>query len=122
MCQLFIQAEQDLWTSKTRSLRIDGVVTSIRLECFFWETLEEIAERDSLTVNQMITRLYRESLEAQHDISNFTSFLRVCCGRYLSLIADGAISRDRNSPLSEVDVECILAEERHREVLRTTIY
>ena len=42
MCQLFINADTNLWASHTRSLRIDGVVTSIRLENFFWKILEEI--------------------------------------------------------------------------------
>ncbi|WP_421958287.1 ribbon-helix-helix domain-containing protein [Pseudoalteromonas phenolica] len=35
MCQLFIGANQDCWKNITRSLRIDGVTTSIRLEHFF---------------------------------------------------------------------------------------
>ena len=84
MCQLFINADSRLWMSRTKSLRIDGVVTSIRLEEFFWDILEEVAFRDQMTSNQMITKLYLESLDADHDIGNFTSFLRVCCSRYLS--------------------------------------
>lgn len=63
MCQLFINADSRLWTCRTKSLRIDGVVTSIRLEEFFWDILEEVAFRDQMTVNQMITKLYLESLE-----------------------------------------------------------
>jgi predicted DNA-binding ribbon-helix-helix protein len=42
MCQLFINADSRLWTYRTKSLRIDGVVSSIRLEEFFWDILEEI--------------------------------------------------------------------------------
>lgn len=34
MCELFINANSDLWSSKTKSLRIQGMVTSIRLEVF----------------------------------------------------------------------------------------
>ena len=45
MCQLFIGADSQLWNSHTKSLRIDGVVSSVRLELFFWNTLEEIAFR-----------------------------------------------------------------------------
>ncbi|EKF9452389.1 ribbon-helix-helix domain-containing protein, partial [Vibrio cholerae] len=41
-----------LWTSVTRSLRIDGVATSIRLENFFWNVLEEISFREEMTVNK----------------------------------------------------------------------
>lgn len=111
MCKLFIQADSSLWQSKTRSLRIDGVVTSIRLETFFWQTLEEIAARDSLSVNQMITKLYLESLDADHDTGNFTSFLRVCCARYLSLIADGGLMRNDTTPLEGINADALLEQE-----------
>ena len=36
MCELLIKADAKLWESTTRSLRIDGMVTSVRLENFFW--------------------------------------------------------------------------------------
>lgn len=118
MCQLFINAESHLWSSRTKSLRIEGVVTSIRLEEFFWETLEEMALRDDMTVNQMISKLYLESIDADHDVGNFTSFLRVCCSRYLSLIADGNLVRDANVPLSSVAVDEILEQEKMTRVIR----
>ncbi|MCF1708969.1 ribbon-helix-helix domain-containing protein [Tabrizicola sp. J26] len=117
MCQLFIGADPDHWSQRTKSLRIDGVATSIRLEAFFWATLEDIGARDELTVNQLITRLYREALEADHDMGNFTSFLRVCCARYLSLMAAGEISSDPSRRLREVDAVSILARERQRDRL-----
>lgn len=118
MCTLFIKANSLLWQSKTKSLRIDGVVTSIRLEQFFWDILNELAFRDHLSVNQLITKLYLESLDADHDIGNFTSFLRVCCSRYLSLIADGKLKRDDHVPLNELDANPILDEEKQRNSLR----
>ncbi len=67
------------------------MVTSVRLENYFWATLEEIAQRDGMNVPQMITRLYHESIDAGHDLGNFTSFLRVCCMRYLALQLSGEI-------------------------------
>ena len=73
MCQLFTNSDPAVWKSKSRSIRVDGVVTSVRLETFFWETLEEIGFRDSMSVGQLITKLYREAREAEHDLSNFTS-------------------------------------------------
>ena len=98
MCQLFINADTNLWASHTRSLRIDGVVTSIRLENLFWKILEEIGFRDDMTSTQLISKLYLEAIDASHDMGNFTSFLRVCCSRYLAMIADGDFSRD-STPL-----------------------
>ncbi|MCQ8878739.1 ribbon-helix-helix domain-containing protein [Pseudoalteromonas shioyasakiensis] len=118
MCQLFINADSQLWTCRTKSLRIDGVVTSIRLEEFFWHILAEVAFRDQMSVNQMITRLYLESLDADHDIGNFTSFLRVCCSRYLSLVADGDLTRDAHLPLNEVNAKTVLEQEQLRTALR----
>ena len=55
MCKLFIGASPDLWESTTRSLRIDGMVTSVRLEAYFWRVLEEVAARDSLTLPEMLS-------------------------------------------------------------------
>ncbi|WP_258307726.1 ribbon-helix-helix domain-containing protein, partial [Vibrio vulnificus] len=113
MCKLFVRGNQALWSSVTRSLRIDGVVTSIRLENFFWNTLEEISHREQMTVNKMITKLYFESLDADLDMGNFTSFLRVCCSRYLSLIADGELIRDDIFLLENVDENHILIKEEN---------
>ncbi len=115
MCKLFIGASATLWMSRTHSLRIDGVATSIRMEEFFWSVLARIANRDRLTINQLITRLYHESLDADHDIGNFTSFLRVCSGRYLDLMAREEIVTDETCSLAEADADGILS----REVSRT---
>ena len=111
MCGLFINADPSLWTSTTRSMRIDGVVTSIRMETFFWNVLQEIASRDELSVSQLISKLYLESLDADHDVGNFTSFLRVCCGRYLSMITDGYLKRDTLEPLSDIDADSVIKQE-----------
>lgn len=120
MCQLFINADVKNWENKTRSLRIDGVITSIRLEQFFWNVLEEIAACDEMTVNQLITRLYHESLDADHDIGNFTSFLRVCCGRFLSLAADGELKRNEKLSLGSLNVEEIFQREKSAQLHRKT--
>lgn len=114
MCQLFIGVESDLWQSRTKSLRIDGVVTSVRMENFFWATLDEIAFRDTMSVSQLITKLYHESIDAEHDLGNFTSFLRVCCARYLSLLAAGDLSPALDESLGNVNAGAILAREKSR--------
>ena len=85
MCRLFIDADPALWTSHIRSFRKHGMVTSVRLEKMFWRTLEIIGQRDDLTVPQLLHRLYNESLDAGHGLENFTSFLRVCCLRFIDL-------------------------------------
>ncbi|MEM5581911.1 MULTISPECIES: ribbon-helix-helix domain-containing protein [unclassified Roseibium] len=114
MCKLFIDADPNLWESSTRSLRIDGMVTSVRLEAFFWKVLEEIGARDGMNVAQLITRLHHESIDAGHDLGNFTSFLRVCCGRYLALQLSGDVPTDTRLPISGLDADGILEAETGR--------
>lgn len=118
MCELFIDSDVDKWKSQTKSLRIDGVATSIRMENFFWAVLSEIAVRDLMTTNQLITKLYLEATDADHDSGNFTSFLRVCAGRYLSLIADDEIKRDDQTELSTVNARALLKREAERDQRR----
>lgn len=91
MCKLFINADADLWLSTTHSVRIDGMVTSVRLENAYWRLLTEIGARDGLSVPQLIKRLYQESIKVGHDLTNFTSFLRVCVLRYQALQLNGEI-------------------------------
>jgi len=112
MCRLFIGADPTLWVSSSRSLRIDGMVTSIRLENGFWTLLEEIAQRDAMQLPQMLTKLYHESIDAGHDLGNFTSFLRVCAMRYLSLQLSHDIPADVRVPIASLDAANILAREK----------
>lgn len=118
MCELFIKADAGQWQSRTHSLRIDGVATSIRIEAHFWDTLAEIGARDGMTVAQLITRLWHEAMDADHDLGNFTSFLRVCCARYHALIAAGEISPDRRVPIADHPAGKILAREAARRNMR----
>lgn len=111
MCELFIKADASQWQSCTHSLRIDGVTTSIRIENHFWYTLSEIGLRDGMTVAQLITRLWHEAIDADHDLGNFTSFLRVCCARYHALIAAGEISANLSIPIADHAAREILARE-----------
>ena len=109
MCKLFINADPELWVRRTNSLRIDGLVTSVRMENAFWQALAELAERDGMNLPQMITRLYHESIDAGHDLGNFTSFLRVCALRYLELQLSGDVPRDTRVPIASLDADRILA-------------
>ncbi len=84
MCELYVKADPILYESRSRSLRIRGVVTTLRLENQFWDVLREIAEVDGMTTNQLISKLYDEVMEYRGEVVNFASFLRVSCIRYLS--------------------------------------
>ena len=117
MCKLFIGANPDLWKASTRSLRIDGMVTSVRLELYFWQVLDEIAARDSLTLPEMVSKLYREAIEARHNLGNFTSFLRVCAIRYLGLQITGDIPVTREISIASLNANTILEKEDQRRVI-----
>ncbi|MEL6693472.1 MAG: ribbon-helix-helix domain-containing protein [Pseudomonadota bacterium] len=111
MCKIFIGADSDLWTSHTRSIRMDGMVTSIRLENMFWTVLEEIALRDGMNVPQLLHQLYNESIDEGHDLGNFTSFLRVCCLRFVDLQLKGLISPKQAEGLEQIEPSDILQRE-----------
>ena len=112
MCRIFISADPELYRCRSRSLRLSGVATSIRLENLFWQVLEEIGGRDGLSVGQLITRLYNELEEAGGDCTNFSSFLRVSCGRYLALQVSGRIPADTDMPIRSLDADWVLAGEK----------
>ena len=102
MCQVFISADPQLWSHRARSIRLHGVATSIRLENLFWQVLEEIAARDGFSVPQLCTKLYDELIAERGAVDNFSSFLRVCCTRYLALQLSGEIPQDMGIPIRSV--------------------
>jgi predicted DNA-binding ribbon-helix-helix protein len=85
MCSVYVNADPIQYEARTRSIRINNVLTTIRLENLFWDVLAEIAAQEEKTTNQMIAALHGELSILRGDNPNFTSFLRVCCLRYLSL-------------------------------------
>ena len=111
MCRLFVGADPDLWTSQTRSIRMDGMVTSVRLESMFWVILEEIAAKDDLNVPQLLHQLYNESIDEGHDLGNFTSFLRVCCLRFIYLQLKGLIPTSTSVGFESLSSNEILTQE-----------
>jgi predicted DNA-binding ribbon-helix-helix protein len=113
MCEIFISAAPDTYASKTRSVRLHGVVTSIRLENMYWSVLEEIGQRDGMGVVQLIERLYDELVQARGEVGNFSSFLRVSAARYLALQAHGRIPLDVKIPIRSLNAKQVLQGMRH---------
>ena len=62
MCEIYVKADPILYEARSRSVRIHGVVTSLRLENLFWDVLGQIAARDGMTTNQLIAKLDRKSV------------------------------------------------------------
>lgn len=102
MCEVFVKADPALYQSRAHSFRLHGAVTSIRLENLYWQVLAEIALRDGMSTNQLITKLYDEIVQYRGQVDNFTSFLRVSCLRYQSMLADGSLAPGLSTPLAGV--------------------
>jgi predicted DNA-binding ribbon-helix-helix protein len=58
MCRLFASQSPDSYAFETRSIRLNGQSTSLRLEKLFWAILEEIAASEGLTLPRFISTLH----------------------------------------------------------------
>lgn len=108
MCEIFISADPRSYESRTRSVRLHGVITSIRLENLHWQVLEEIGRRDGMSVTQLLERLHDELVATRGEVGNFASFLRVSALRYMALVAQRRIPADVNVPIRSLDARQVL--------------
>lgn len=83
MCDIYASTDPSLYQSVARSVRIGGVVTSIKVERRFWQILEDIAAEGGLSLAQFLTQLHDEVIERRGEIGNFASLLRVVCATHL---------------------------------------
>lgn len=84
MCRMFAHQPQNDYDSQTRSMRLGGHSTSIRLETVFWTILEEIAAREGTSIGKFITKLHDEVMEHHGELGNIASLLRCSCLIYVS--------------------------------------
>jgi predicted DNA-binding ribbon-helix-helix protein len=83
VCRIFADQDPCNYAFETRSLRIGGHATSVRLESLFWTILEEIAESEGMSLGKLLTKLSEEVLELHGNVHNFASLLRCSCLIYL---------------------------------------
>jgi predicted DNA-binding ribbon-helix-helix protein len=83
MCRIFSGQAPESYEGQTRSIRIGGHSTSIRLEAAFWAILEEIAAAQGMSLGKFVTKLHDEVLDLHGEVRNFASLLRCCCLIYL---------------------------------------
>ena len=79
MCQMLADQNPKNYQYSTRSVRLNGQSTSIRLENLFWKVLKEMSSIENKSVSQFISILHLEVLETHNEIDNFTSLLRCAC-------------------------------------------
>ncbi len=103
MCRIYLATDPIHYESRSRTLRIHGVATTIRLENTFWEVLQRIAESERKTTNQIITQFYDEAVQDTPDDApkNFASVLRVTCCRYLEANGMAAARARENVPATQ---------------------
>jgi predicted DNA-binding ribbon-helix-helix protein len=82
MCMIFAGQNPANYACETRSVRLGGCCTSIRLEAAFWATLDEIAAREQMSLAKFLTKLHDEVLELRGEVTNFASLLRCTCLLY----------------------------------------
>lgn len=79
MCHFFASQSPESYAFETRSIRLNGQSTSIRLETIFWTVLDRIAAREGFTTPKFISTLHNEVLALRGEAPNFTSHLRCIC-------------------------------------------
>ncbi|MBU1211833.1 MAG: ribbon-helix-helix domain-containing protein [Alphaproteobacteria bacterium] len=89
MCRIFAGQDPARFECVTRSVRLSGHATSIRLEAAFWDILDQIAEGQGLTTPKFLSTLHDEVAELRGDVPNFTSMLRTTCLLHISGAAQG---------------------------------
>lgn len=98
MCQIFAGQDPASYECETRSLRLNGQSTSIRLEVSYWEMLDQIAVAEGFTTPGFISKLHAEVLELHGEARNFTSLLRCACLQFLKreagLLVEPAIAAE----------------------------
>ena len=77
--RIFASQPPGTYAFETRSIRLNGQSTSVRLEKVFWGILKEIAANEGMTVPRFISTLHREVLTMWGEVPNFTSHLRCIC-------------------------------------------
>ena len=90
MCQIFAGQSPERYAYETRSVRLGGHVTSVRLEKAYWDMLEDIAAAQDMPLARFLTTLHDEVLELGGETQNFTSLLRCACLTYVEQVQGNA--------------------------------
>lgn len=83
MCRVFAGQDPSTYRGETRSIRLNGQCTSIRLEAAFWDVLDAIAAEQGHSTPAFLSTLHCEVLEIHGEARNFTSLLRCICLQHL---------------------------------------
>ncbi len=82
MCKVLARQSPLRFQKVSRSIRIAGHSTTVRLEDAFWDVLDEIARSEGVSTAKLLSELYDEALELHDGMPNFASVLRTLCLLY----------------------------------------
>lgn len=82
MCRIFSGQSRRRYASQTRSVRLSGHSTSVRMEGAFWDILEELARREKMSLSKLLNALHEEAMDDAKLPANFASLLRCACLTY----------------------------------------
>lgn len=100
MCHVFASQDPEIYRTITRSVRLNGFSTSIRLEALFWSILDQIAKKEGMSTARFISTLHDEVLELRGEVGNFTSLLRVTCASFIERNLDMNVVQFARSDLA----------------------
>ncbi len=83
MCKLLINGSAEDFRPVSRSIRLSGHSTSLRLEASFWRALDNLAKDEGVSTPKLIETLHAEASELLHGADdatlNLASVLRTAC-------------------------------------------
>ena len=82
MCSIFSSINPQDYAFQTRSVRLGGHATSVRLEALYWTLLEEVAAMQGVALGRFLSKLHDEALGIDNEPHNFASLLRCACLTY----------------------------------------
>jgi predicted DNA-binding ribbon-helix-helix protein len=74
----------DLAQPHSRSVRLNGLATCLRLEEVYWNILSEIASCNGCSINAVLSYVDREVHLRYGGVKNFSGLIRVVCVAHLS--------------------------------------
>ena len=105
MCHVFAGQSPSNYSFETRSVRLMGHPTSVRLEAKFWVVLEQLADAQDMPMAKFLSALYEEASEIHGEVSNFASLLRCCCINFLDPSFDhGQLAQEARDARAKMDV------------------
>lgn len=67
----------------SRSVRLNGFATCLRLEVVYWRILERIAQANQCTISAVLSYVDREVHLRHGGVRNFSGLIRVICVAWL---------------------------------------